>query len=89
MYIIILTVTGSLRFSIDSHRLTSASTSLIHWASKRRVSNSASSCLNFKGTDEVTLMQSLIVMHFVVELSKVLPCARFRAQIVISLFLLL
>ena len=87
MYSAIFTVTDSLRFDIDSHRLTSERISLIHWLSRPRVSNRGSSCLNIKETDEDALRCRLIVVYFAVELSVVLPCARCRGQSAITLFL--
>ena len=79
MCVTIFTVTGSLHFGIDSNRLTSEGTSLMHFSSRSRVSNSGSSFLNFKRTDEAVLRFSLMVVEFVVELSMVLPCARCMA----------
>ena len=79
MYDTILTVTGSLRFGIDSHRLTSEKKYLMRWGSRLCVSNTGSIYLCLRGTDEASLRWRFIVLDFMVVLSVVLPCSRFKA----------
>ena len=67
----IFTVTDSLRFGTDSHRLTSERTSLMRWDSRPRVSNSGCRYLWFKGADEAALRQHFIVVDFIVVLRAV------------------
>ena len=69
---IIFTVTDSLRLSTDSHLLTSERTSLMHWASKPRMSSSGSRYLWFKGVDEAALRKCFAVVDFMIVLIMVL-----------------
>ena len=85
----ILTVTVCLWFGTDSYRLTSERMSLVRWVFRTLVSNSGSSCLNFKETDEAALRHLLIVVDFLVELRMVPPCARCGTQSTIAFFVAL
>ena len=83
----IFTVKGSLRFGIDSYCLNSEMTFLMHCASWPHSLKSKHSYLWLRVTDDTAVRQFLAVPHFVVVLSMVLPCARYRVQSDIALFL--
>ena len=76
---VILTVTGSLRFSVYFHRLTSEMTFFTHWTSWPQSFNSGYSFLWLRAMDAAAESKLLMVPGFVVA-QVILPCARRKAQ---------